>query len=54
MNLRMDEALMRRLDQWRGSQHNPPTRPAAIRQILDQFLLSLDDKRTADGHGLCT
>lgn len=38
MNLRMEEALMRRLDRWRGMQPNPPTRPEAIRQILDKQL----------------
>ena len=38
LNLRMEEALMRRLDRWRGMQPNPPTRPEAIRQILDKQL----------------
>ena len=38
MNLRLNEALLRRLDRWRGMQSNPPTRPEAIRQILDAQL----------------
>jgi hypothetical protein len=36
INLRISEALVRRLDLWRGQQPNPPTRPEAIRSILDQ------------------
>ena len=38
LNLRLDDALMKRIDKWRGRQDVPPTRPEAIRQILDKHL----------------
>jgi hypothetical protein len=45
MNLRMHESMMRRLDRWRGRQDVPPTRPEAIRQILERTF-SADDAST--------
>lgn len=38
MNLRLSEAMLRRLDRWRQQQPNPPTRPEAVRQILNAEL----------------
>jgi len=36
--VRVDEELLARLDLWRREQVNPPSRPAAIRQLLEQNL----------------
>jgi len=36
--VRVDEELLARLDLWRREQVNPPSRPAAIRQLLEKHL----------------
>jgi metal-responsive CopG/Arc/MetJ family transcriptional regulator len=38
INVRMDEDLLKRLDDWRRKQPDLPGRPEAIRRIVDQEL----------------
>jgi len=44
INVRMDEELLKRLDEWRRRQPDLPGRPEAIRRIVDQALSSSDAK----------
>jgi metal-responsive CopG/Arc/MetJ family transcriptional regulator len=45
INVRMDEELLRRLDEWRRKQPDLPGRPEAIRRIVGQALDAPDPKR---------
>ncbi len=38
INVRMDEDLLKRLDDWRRKQPDLPGRPEAIRRIVDEAL----------------
>lgn len=41
--MRLDEEMLRRVDEWRGSQDDPPTRSEAVRRLLE-LALSQGDK----------
>jgi hypothetical protein len=38
LNVRMDDALLGRIDAWRRKQLNPPNRQDAVRQLVDLAL----------------
>lgn len=44
INVRMDEDLLKRLDDWRRKQPDLPGRPEAIRRIVDQALAPPEPK----------
>jgi metal-responsive CopG/Arc/MetJ family transcriptional regulator len=44
INVRMDEDMLKRLDDWRRKQPDLPGRPEAIRRIVDQALAHSEPK----------
>jgi hypothetical protein len=51
LNVRMDDALLRRIDAWRRKQLNPPNRQDAVRQLIDLALKrSVSNSRKSAKH----
>jgi hypothetical protein len=44
ISLRLSDELLQRIDQWRRRQTVPPTRQAAVRHMLDQYLRRLGEE----------
>lgn len=43
--VRVQPVLAKRLDEWRGAQHDLPSRPEAIRRLIELGLLANQAKR---------
>jgi metal-responsive CopG/Arc/MetJ family transcriptional regulator len=45
INVRVDEAFLKRLDEWRKTEDDLPARPEAIRRLVEQALDSKAKKK---------
>jgi hypothetical protein len=45
INVRVDESFLKRLDGWRKTQDDLPTRPEALRRLAEQALDSQPKKK---------